>query len=475
MRENFFLFKFLKALWHAFTSVKLAVILIIAIAILSIVGTIIPQEDVVDISKIREAYSPTTFDILYSFGLFDIFHSWGFIAAMALLSINLTLCSLKQLPRYWRFIRNADIRLDHQSFQRLKYQATIEFPQGASVDNILLQAFKKYGLKPNKRSSNGEDYYFAQKHTFSRLGHLFTHCSIVIILLGVMISFLFSFKGYLGLFEGETADSFLILPQKEQKPLGFAVRVDKCEVIYYEKKPQQEKDWLSTLTIIEKGHPKLTKTIEVNHPLKYKGIYFYQEGFIPRAAYEIKRLLLSVEKAGQKQSRKEYAVQLGDILPYNSFTIKVLQFFPDLIIVEGEPKSKSNQLNNPAVKLEIVSQEGKAKPLWVFAHYPSMHQPEDLDIKVFLSIEADFYHWTRLQVVRDPGIPMVWVGCCLLGLAVISTFYFSHKRYWALITKTKSGRKALHLAGSAHRNQIVFARHFEAMAQEIKYQLKKLQ
>ncbi|MCK7483483.1 MAG: cytochrome c biogenesis protein ResB [Candidatus Moduliflexus flocculans] len=70
------------------------------------------------------------------------------------------------------------------------------------------------------------------------------------------------------LLEGQTAD----VPQA-----AFRVRLDKFETEYY---PQGGvKDWKSTVTVVENGAPVLTRVVEVNHPLTYRGVSFYQTSY----------------------------------------------------------------------------------------------------------------------------------------------------------------------------------------------------
>ena len=43
--------------------------------------------------------------------------------------------------------------------------------------------------------------------------------------------------------------------------------------------------------------------------------------------------------------------------------------------------------------------------------------------------------YTGLQVAKDPGVWVVWIGCALLILGLIVSFFFSHQRVWVRIPK----------------------------------------
>ena len=58
---------------------------------------------------------------------------------------------------------------------------------------------------------------------------------------------------------------------------NFDLRVDKFWIDYHEN--GSVKSYNSTLTVIDQGTPTTTKTITVNDPLVYKGIWFYQSSY----------------------------------------------------------------------------------------------------------------------------------------------------------------------------------------------------
>ncbi|GAX59439.1 hypothetical protein SCALIN_C03_0096 [Candidatus Scalindua japonica] len=51
--------------------------------------------------------------------------------------------------------------------------------------------------------------------------------------------------------------------------------------VLYEKSGMEVKDYKSILRVVENGQTMVTKTIEVNNPLKYKGFVFYQSSYDP--------------------------------------------------------------------------------------------------------------------------------------------------------------------------------------------------
>ncbi len=58
---------------------------------------------------------------------------------------------------------------------------------------------------------------------------------------------------------------------------------DGLQLSYVSQKPRMVRDYFSDVVIIEDGKEKTSKTIEVNHPLHYKGYHFYQHSYDSKA------------------------------------------------------------------------------------------------------------------------------------------------------------------------------------------------
>jgi cytochrome c biogenesis protein len=62
--------------WKFFSSVKLAVVLLIILAIVSVIGTVIQQNEAPE--KYLQEYSQSTVNVLEMLGFFDMYHTWWF-------------------------------------------------------------------------------------------------------------------------------------------------------------------------------------------------------------------------------------------------------------------------------------------------------------------------------------------------------------------------------------------------------------
>jgi cytochrome c biogenesis protein len=84
----------------------------------------------------------------------------------------------------------------------------------------------------------------------------------------------------------------------------------------------------------------------------------------------------------------------------------------------------------------------------------------------FALLDYQQKQYTGLQVKKDPGVWVVWLGCALLVLGSIAAFSLSHRRLWARIEPDGTGAKIL-LGGNAHRNQPGFALYFDDLKQRL--------
>ena len=78
-----------------------------------------------------------------------------------------------------------------------------------------------------------------------------------------------------------------------------------------------------------------------------------------------------------------------------------------------------------------------------------------------LPMPADYnqVYYTGLQLARDPGMNVVWVGSAILVIGLCIMLYMPHRKLW-LIIHPESKKMNISLAGMAGRNPIAFDRSF---------------
>jgi len=352
--------------WKLFSSTKLAVWLLTIIAALSLFGTFIPQNE--EPAFYLDKYGHTGYQLLLKIGLINIYASCWFILFLVLFSLNLIVCLCNRL------------------------------------------SFK-----------------------IRSLGSMISHFSILVILLGAIIGMFYGQKGLIRISKGEEV-SYFLGRNGQQVNLGFSIRLN--QFVYNENIDPKEKLLICSLQ-------KESVCMVKDHSGAGKN-----QGIIAQVSTEI-----GVESA------------VAD----TGYKVKILRYLPDFVMdtTTKVAISRSAIPNNPAIEVELKDKNGNVKTFWVFARFADMHQetggdfkfaynwvgrrPKDFISKVTIlkagkeimsrdirvneplrfggytffqsSYDRDMLSWSGLQIVNDPGVPVVYAGFILLILGLMAIFY----------------------------------------------------
>ena len=461
-------------IWSLFASIKLAVIVFSTISLTSIVGTIIeqqaePERNLKLLSKlIGESIAPTALKILDATGFTDMFHSWWFITLLFIFAANLIICSLERLPKIWKLIKEPVKPLTVEQFDAMQIKRDLMIKEGSDkACEIVKSALGGIGFKANIHKGDSGYQIYAEKGRYSRLGVYVTHFSILLILIGAVVGIKLGFNGHLNLLEG-TSSAVAYTGDGKEIPLGFEIRCDDFEVAFYEgtDTPKSYKSWL---TILENEKPvaingRTTQEIEVNTPLRYKGVTFYQSsyGFSPNRDSLFKFAITS--KQGKKE---EVQLKFGEsfIIPGTNITGRVADFTPALGIDEkGRLFTYSEMMNNPAVFVEFT-ENGKPKySQWILKRYPRTWAFPDGTVE-FKDLWGAQY--TGLQVRKDPGVWIVYLGCIIMAVGLYAVFFMSHARIWVRLKEDRNNTR-LTIAAFTNRNRISFEQKIDRLMSQMK-------
>ena len=105
------------------------------------------------------------------------------------------------------------------------------------------------------------------------------------------------------------------------------------------------------------------------------------------------------------------------------------------------------------------------RPFWLLKNFPKFdEQRRDEFILTFEGFTEKEY--TGLQVTKDPGVWVVWIGCGLMIFGLIVSFFFSHQRVWVRIPKSPGGE--IVLAGSTNKNRMGFEKTFSQLVDGVR-------
>jgi cytochrome c biogenesis protein len=248
----------------------------------------------------------------------------------------------------------------------------------------------------------------------------------------------------------------------------FHVRLDKFETEFYPS--GAVKDWKSTLSIIESGKEQATKTIEVNHPYSYQGFVFFQSSY--GWDWQNPQLDILVKNLAEENQEERIRLSIGEKVRLTDGRTEVtaLRFVPDFVIAEGNRvATRSQQPNNPAVFLEIQRNGKVVFSGWIFAKYPDFSRSHSGEEKRMSFVLEDFQatQYSGIQVTKDPGTNIIWVGCAVLMLGLFTAFYWpSRTMHFQLIpsgpvTEITAG-------GKSKKSQEEFHKEFQSIIYELR-------
>lgn len=446
---------FVQQIWDFFCSLKLTLFVLITLAITSIIGTVIPQYPNID-----ERYWGTISagrKLLYErLGFFDMYHSWWFLALLALFSVNLIACSIKRLPHVFKFVSEPATILS-ETQQKIFPSKDLKLSGSLDDSRDKLSAFLLSHFSSPTITQVGNQYHlFAQKNAWCRLGVYVVHFSILVIMAGTIIGNVWGYKGFVAIVEGETI-SVIKARNGKDVALGFEVKCDQFTVSFYDAPggggpSQMPKEFKSILTLTENGKEvpgyKHARVV-VNEPLSYKGITFYQSSY--GQANDPSAFFFTVKNRANGKT-EQIALRPGT----------------QTRLSDGRLTSIVDLTDNPgegtAAVLSVSDNGAEPKFFKVFKNNPALDELRG-DTLIFTFIGTDARMYTGLQVNKDPGVWVVWTGCIMMCLGLCIAFFMSHKRVWIVV---QHGYARIY--GNASKNQPAFLTEFEALAEELQKQ-----
>ncbi|MCT7949455.1 cytochrome c biogenesis protein [Ancylothrix sp. C2] len=407
---------------------RLAIILLLAIAVFSISGTVIEQGQNLEYYKSNYPENPAlfgflTWKLLLALGLDHVYRTWWFLSILILFATSLTTCTfIRQFPalkaaQRWKYYDKPS------QFQKLALSTQIPTENLNTLETLLQK--RRY-----KVFREGEKIY-ARKGIIGRIGPIIVHASMLLILAGAIWGTMTGFMAQELVPSGNTFQIENIIDSGPwaagQVPKDWAVHVNRFWIDYT---PDGTIDqFYSDLSVVDKQGAELDRqTIYVNKPLRYKGVTMYQTDWgISAIKVQINNSpifqlpMASLDTAGKGRLWGTWIPTKPDLSAGVSLLAKDLQ--GTLLIYDTTGNLATTARPGMSVQVNGVT------------------------LKIL-----DVIGSTGLQIKADPGIPMVYLGFGLLMLSVMMS-YFSHSQIWAL---QKDGE--LYIGGRTNRAQVAFER-----------------
>ena len=469
---------FLRWCWRQLTSMRIALILLLLLAVAAIPGSLFPQRSQNPV-QVRQYFidNPQAAIWLDRLSMFDVFSSPWFSAIYLLLFISLIGCVLPRSIEHLKAI-GAKPPLTPKYLDRMEFYTEIK--------KIDLDKVEKYLKKKRFRIRRDENSISAEKGYARESGNLLFHLSLVLILIAVGVGSLLGSRGDAIVNVGDrfinTPTSYDILGfgkyQSEDSlpPFSITVKDFKAE---YDPVTNAAIDYeLTVLTANPAGSKEETRIIKVNQPLTYGStkIYLQANGYAPIVVVKDKfgKVVFDgpttfLPQDGNLSSIG--AIKIPDMQPQIGF---VASFLPtaDRDPIRGGFSSYPEVLD-PRLLLAVWKGDlglNTGVPQSVYRIDTS--KMERIGLKALVLNESyDFGEgsitftgwtsWVNLQIVNDPGKGFALIGAILAILGLLISLFTRQRRVWV-----KQGKKT-QVAGLA-KNGIL------GLEQEIRELVKEM-
>lgn len=403
-------------LFRLVADLRFSIFILLLISCCSIIGTIIEQDQTIEIYKTNypltnPIFGFLTWDRILIFGLDHVYKTWWFFTLIFLFGLSLVSCTfLQQLPSL-KLARRCQFFRTTSQFYRLKIFKT---QNNFSINKILSR------IKENKYAIfQQKNIFYCYKGLIGRIAPILVHFSMILVLVGTIIGSVFGFKAQEIVPKTENFHiqnilangQFTIIPKTSARINDFWILYTKDKTI---------SQFYSDISILDSnGNETKRKTISVNYPLVNNTIYYYQTDWNliglrfqdinnKVIEYPLINLLNNQSKIwltwinDGKSLEKGLIAIIDNLQGYCSIYNDTGTFLGNLELNESFLNKESNTL------LEIISSTG-------------------------------------LQIKTDPGIPLIYSGFFLLMISTLLS-YLTYSQIW-MIQK----QKRLFIGGTTNR------------------------
>ena len=471
----------LRYLWTQLTSMRTALILLFALALAAIPGSLVPQRRV---SPVRVAdfinEHPSLGPIYDKIGMFSVYSSPWFSAIYLLLFVSLIGCIIPRVGVYAKALRARPPKTPRNLVRLPAYaQADVS---GADHDVLDRAAVALRGR--HYRVDVHSDSVAAERGYLREAGNLVFHISLVFVLIGIAIGVLFGFRGTSVVIVGQgfsnnltQYDDFAAGGRFSEADLApFSVTVNDFQV-RFETGPVQRgaaRLFRANVEVTERpGAAPREEILEVNKPLRIGGttVHLIGHGYAPKVT--VKDADGNVAFSGpvvmlpqDSNFTSLGAIKAPDARP-ERLAFEAL-FLPTAVLNDQGPHSIFPDALNPALFANVWYGPPKVetgKPENVYSldttGLTQLKQGDGQPVRIALkvgdgvnlpegkgSIQLDgWVRWVKLQIGHTPGVPisLVALGFAVAGLCL--SLFIRPRRLWIRVRDGEAGHRVLEVGG----------------------------
>ena len=414
-----------QTIFKSIADLRFAIFILLLIATLSIIGTVIEQDQSIETYKLNypltnKVFGFLSWDILLRFGFDHIYKTWWFIALILLFGISLFACTLLQQFPSLKVARRCQFFRTTQQFRRLNISTNL---QHLSFSQLLFK------IKENNYSIfQQKNIIYCYKGLIGRIAPIIVHFSMIIILFGAILGSICGFKAQEIVPKTETFHiqnvlnngQFTLIPK-------FSIRINDFWITYTKQRTITQ--FYSDLSILNvDGNEIERKTVFVNSPEKYDGIDYYQTDW---------------NIVGLRIKNKDFSIFQYPFINLSQDTKKLWLTW-----------ISTNGKLNDGLTILIDNLQGYCSVYNKFGNFlGNLELNENLKIETSLTL-MDILSSTGLQIKTDPGIYFIYFGFLLLMISTLIS-YISYSQIWIV-----QENKKIFIGGNTTRAKFDFELEF---------------
>jgi cytochrome c biogenesis protein len=328
------------------SSMRFAISLLVILAIASIIGTVLTQDD--PYPNYVNQFGPFWADIFRSLSLYTVYSAWWFMLILGFLMVSVSLCVIRNAPKMIADMKSWKDKVRESSLRAFHHKGEFEV-HGARAETaaLLAKLSGRLGYKFVTRESKGATLIAAKRGALTKLGYISAHLAIVIICLGGLLDsnlpiklqmWMFNktpinsstviseippehrlsqsnptFRGYAWVPEGDHVSTAILNQPNGSliQDLPFSIQLNKFIVDYYS--TGMPKLFASDIVVIDhKTGARIPARVEVNKPFEYDGVSIYQSSFQDGGS---QMKMTAFPMSGDSAATAPFAGTIGDNTP----------------------------------------------------------------------------------------------------------------------------------------------------------------
>ena len=283
----------LRWVWRQLTSMRVALMLLMLLAVVAVPGSVLPQrpQDLAAVARyLRD--NPSLGTWLDRLGFFDVYASVWFSAVYLLLFVSLVGCILPRLRVHLRAVGARPPRAPSR-FERFAVRDEVSTPAAPETVVAAARAALTGPLRalPRFRADDGVEAdgaltVSAERGYLRESGNLLFHLALLGILVSVATGQLLHYRGQAIVVEGrgfanavtdyDTFEAGTAFDPSSLVP--FTLTLDRFTAEFTADSAARPRDFTADVTVREPGDEPRGQTIKVNHPLSVGGAKVYLQG-----------------------------------------------------------------------------------------------------------------------------------------------------------------------------------------------------